>query len=313
MKFSVGMQTGDPLFLQRILEEKEKICEVYFSWGELPNGRGQSPQREATLWEAQNALAEALTKVRKVGIGLHLLLNGNCYGGDSLSRRLFERIGDTVELFRSRFGLKGITTTSPVIAKFLKANFPDLPLRASVNMEIGTALGMDYLHELFDGFYLKREFNRDFERIRKLKAYCDKKGKKLYLLANSGCLNFCSARTFHDNLVSHEAEISTRDNAFDFTGLCRDYLKRKENYPQLYQNMNFLRPEEVSLYEGLVESMKLATRVHPCPTLVLDSYLRGSYEGDLLRLLEPTHSIYPYALENADPVKLICLKEDGQC
>ena len=37
---------------------------------------------------------------------------------------------------------------------------------------------------------------------------CDAEGKELYMLANSGCLNNCSAHVFHDNLVAHEAQIA---------------------------------------------------------------------------------------------------------
>ena len=54
--------------------------------------------------------------------------------------------------------------------------------------------------------------------------------KKLFMLANSGCLNFCSAHNFHDNLVAHEADISKMDNAYNFSGICHEYLKNTENY-----------------------------------------------------------------------------------
>ena len=67
---------------------------------------------------------------------------------------------------------------------------------------------MKYLEKDFCGFYMKRELNRDFEMIEKLHGWCKENGKKFYLLANSGCLNFCSAHNFHDNLVAHEEEIS---------------------------------------------------------------------------------------------------------
>ena len=47
--------------------------------------------------------------------------------------------------------MASVTTTSPLIAKFIKNNFEELEVRASVNMEIGTVQGLDYLAEYFDG------------------------------------------------------------------------------------------------------------------------------------------------------------------
>ena len=59
-----------------------------------------------------------------------------------------------------------MTTTSPVLARFVKANFSNLEVRASVNMEIGTVEGMEYVAETFDAYYLKRELNRDLAAVR---------------------------------------------------------------------------------------------------------------------------------------------------
>ena len=109
-------------------------------------------------------------------------------------------------------------------------------------MEIGTIQGMDYLAEYFDGYYMKRECNRNFDVIKNLKNWCDNNGKTLHLLANSGCLNYCSAHTFHDNLVSHEAEIMKMDNCYVFSGVCYEYLKKYEKRISLVRDTNFIRP-----------------------------------------------------------------------
>ena len=124
------------------------------------------------------------------------------------------------------------------------------------------------------------------------------------MLGNSGCLNYCSAHNFHDNLVAHEKEISKKDNAYNFGGICHEFLSNEENYSKLIDYTNFVRPEDVHKYEGVFEAIKLATRVHNNPKLVLKSYITQKYSGDILRLLEPQHSIYPYVLENGNPLKL---------
>lgn len=303
MKFMVGYQmrpSGD--FLDEILRRKNQIYEVYFSWGSFASGRGTMFQNmDMTEWEVQTRQAEDLRTLSRAGIPLNLLFNGNCYGRESQSRSFFNRVGQTVDSLNSRFGLQSVTTSSPLIAKFIKNNFPSLKTRASVNMGIGTCQGMDYVSEYFDEFYLQREQNRSLETIMVLRDWCRENGKELFALANSGCLNYCSAHTFHDNLVAHEAEIAAMDNAYDFPGVCRDYVRQPEKRISLIRDVSFIRPEDVPLYEGLFPALKLATRVSAAPSRILRAYCEGKYVGSILGLLEPDHTalLYPELLENS--------------
>ena len=216
MKFMIGYQSNDAL-KKTIFECRESVSEIYFPWSGFTSGRGIVDSSDS-----QRQMETDLDAYAAAGIGMNLLLNGNCYGRHSQSRHFFQSIGDTVDRLRTRYQLGSVTTTSPIIARFLHANFSGLEVRASVNMEIGTVEGMDYLADSFDGFYLKREYNHDLRRIEKIRRWCDAHERKLYLLVNSGCLNFCSARTFHDNLVAHQHEIAEMDNAFEFGGICHE-------------------------------------------------------------------------------------------
>ena len=302
MKYMVGLQKCNHDFLGNIIKNKEYIHEVYFSWGDFPNGRSsQTLSDNYTPWEMIDIQKDILKSLSDEGISLNFLLNANCYGKESQSRAFFNKIGDTMDYISSNYGLSSITTTSPLIAKFAKNNFDNLEVRASVNMEIGTIQGMEYIAEYFDSYYMKRELNRDFEAIECLHNWCTQNGKKLYMLANSGCLNYCSAHNFHDNLVAHENEISMMDNAYNFTGVCREFLKNEDNLEKLFDYTNFVRPEDMNKYDKYFTAAKLATRVHNAPGIVLESYIKSKFSGDILRLLEPTHSIYPYVLENGEP------------
>lgn len=311
MKYTVGLQNANRRLLDCILENREHIYEVYFSWGDFPNGRSNQLESSSyTPWELQDLQREALSELSQKGIALNLLFNANCYGEEAQARSFFHKVGTVIDHVGEKYGLQSVTTTSPLIAKFIKNNFPTLEVRASVNMEIGTVEAMDYLSGLFDSYYMQRELNRDFDAIRRLHRWCEEKGKKLFLLANSGCLNHCPARNFHDNLVAHESRIAKMDNAYEFKGLCREYLKQEENYKKIYDVTNFIRPEDMGKYEPFFAAAKLATRVHKMPSLVVNSYIRGKYSGDLLQLLEPAHSLYPWVLENGDPPTLKKLDGD---
>ncbi len=301
MKFSVGYKVNtSSSFMEYIVENKEHISEMYFSWGDIPNGRNSMlMNRDLLPWEAQQKQIEDLSYISKNGIALNLLLNGNCYGENSQARSFFYKLGETIAYIGENFGLASVTTTSPLIGKFIHENFPGLDVRASVNMEIGTPIGMEYVSQYFDSFYLQREMNRNLEKIKAAKEWCDKNGKGLYMLANSGCLNNCSAHTFHDNLVAHEADIAKMDNAYEFHGVCRDHLSK--NRLSILKDSNFVRPEEIHLYDEYFIAAKLATRVSNNPIKTLRAYINGKYSGPVTDLLEPNHSglFYPEVIENS--------------
>ena len=280
MVFSVGYQP-DLAWMDELVLRRASIHDVYFAFGAMPSGR-------FPLTDADRQL-EDLGRLADAGIPLHLLFNANCYGARALSKAFFTEVGETIDRFAADGSLTGVTTTSPVLARFVKANFSNLEVRASVNMEIGTVEGMEYVAETFDAFYLKRELNRDLAAVRTVKAWCDAHGKKLYLLANSGCLNFCSSHVFHDNLVAHEAEIAQEENGYTFAGTCWAWLAKPENRARWYAHTNFIEPERVADYEGLCTAMKLATRINSHPVRILESYVSGSHLGPMQPLLEPNH------------------------
>jgi len=304
LKFSVGYQLfSDNVFLDKIITAKNDISEVYFSWADFPNGRNnQLKQKDLNPIEAHQKQMADLKKLADNGIFLNLLFNATCYGKDSQSRAFFEKIGDTVDFIIENYGLSCVTTTSLLIAKFIKNNFPSLDVRASVNMSVGSCDAAEYIKDYFDSFYLKRELNRNFVEIRKLKSWCTDNGKQLYALANSGCLNNCSVHSFHDNLVSHESEISKMDNGYEFSGVCHEYLKKPGKLSTLFDNTGFVRPEDIYLYEKLFSSVKLATRVNANPVMVMKAYIDNKkHIGSVFDLLEPNHTvaIYPKFVENS--------------
>ena len=303
MKYIVGYPIKENKnFLSTVIENKENISEVYFSWGDIPNGRSVLTIDEAlTPFEVQKRQENDLKLLSSEGIKLNMLFNANCYGKDSESRAFFYKVGNLIDYIQREFGLSSVTTSSPLIAKFIKENFEGIDVRASVNMEIGSIEGISYVSDFFDSFYVRRELNRDLPALMRLRKWCDENGKQMYLLANSGCLNNCSAHVFHDNLVAHEAEISAMDNGYLFRGICWDFLSDEKKRERWLSRTNFIRPEDIELYEDIAAAVKLATRVNSAPTRVLEAYIGKKYRGSVMELLEPNHSgaFYPSYVENA--------------
>lgn len=293
MQFAVGyrLPEEDEEPLTRIVKEfRDQIAEVYFPWPGLPSGR--SPMggvSGAVDWNAQSRLESDLKVFKHTGIKLNLLFNASCYGGYGSSRYLANLVGSIVGHLRDNIGLDAVTTMSPLVAKTIKREFPAIHVRASVNMRLGTVKSFQYVADLFDGFMLQREYNRDLEKIAELQVWCRRMGKDLHMLANSGCSNFCSVQTFHDNLVAHENEVSETVNASeDAPGLCWQYYRQKGNWVAFLQN-SWVRPEDVHHYEPYFSVMKLATRMHSNPRMVIRAYCRQKFSGNLPDLLEPGH------------------------
>ncbi|MBM4080946.1 MAG: hypothetical protein FJ278_14675 [Planctomycetes bacterium] len=304
MKFSVGYQLpeeGEEPFVEIVRDVRDHIAEVYFPWLDMPSGRSPMTSQDGMVdWEGQRKLEADLQALREMGVKLNLLLNASCYGRLGFSRQLANFVCSVVAHLQDTVGLDAVTTMSPMIASAVKQHFPKVDVRASVNMRLGTVKAFEYVRDLFDSFTMQREFNRDLERVRELKAWCDAHGKRLHLLANSGCLNFCAVQTFHDNLVSHEAEVSSTINIAERSpALCWAFYRHRENWVSFLQN-SWVRPEDVKRYEPYFSVLKLATRMHANPRMVIEAYVRGRYSGNLPNLLEPGHGplFAPYAMDN---------------
>ena len=305
MKFAVGFQlyeNGEEPFSNLVKSYDANISEVFFAWQDIPTGRSSIATLHGyTDWAAQSRTEEELRIMKGMGKKLDLLFNGNCYGAQALSEKLSNTVRSVLEHLQEQVGgVEIITTASPAIAHTVKTHFPEVEVRASVNMRIGTVKGMEYLADLFDSYHVQRDYNRDLAHLKRLKEWADKHDKKLVMLANSGCFSFCSGQSFHDNLVAHESEICEMRNLSDFNPyVCWRALKNRENWHMLLEN-TWVRPEDLHHYEGLFDTVKLATRMHSLPGMVIDAYARRSYYGNTLDLFEPGfgRAIAPYVIDN---------------
>ncbi len=305
MKFAVGYQLPDedeePL-VEIVRDYREHIAEVYFPWADMPSGRAPLTSRRGyTDWTGQQRLEADLQALRAMGVKLDVLFNANCYGRLAVSQHLANKVISVLDhLGEAVGGADIVTTTSPAVAKTVKESFPEVEVRASVNMRIGTTQGMRYLAHLFDGYYVQRDFNRELDYVRELLEWAGEEGKRLHMLGNSGCLRFCSGQTFHDNLVAHEQEVDETINMADWTPhACWNLLRDRSNWPVVLQ-ATWVRPEDLHHYEDLFPVVKLATRMHARPRAVIHAYTQARYRGNLLDLFEPGYSpaFAPYIVDN---------------
>ncbi len=297
MRFSVGYNAGgdgDEPFPEIVADYLPDVAEVYFAWGSAPSGRvppavpGSKAERE--LLDQQGA---ELADIRSLGVQLNLLFNANCYGDQAVSLQLERDVGILLDLLATRLGgpVEAVTTTSPAVARAVRRHAPGVEVRASVNMRIGTAQAMSQVADLFDSFCLQRDVQRNPRHLAKLRKWADARGKRLSLLANSGCLAYCAGQTFHDNLVAHAPGINATANIADWDPtVCGRLMRDPAHWVRLLQ-ATWVRPEDLHHYERLVDLVKLATRAHERPRIVIAAYVHRQFHGNLLNLLEPSHAM----------------------
>lgn len=295
MNFSVGYwlpDDGGERCAEVLHDYTGQVDEVYVAWPGQASGRAALGTRRGYVdWRVQSEVESELGALRQLGLRLNLLFNANCYGGRALSEHLEHEVASIIDhLGECCGGVDSVTTTSLAVAHTVKQHYPAVRTRASVNMRIGTVAAMAYVAHLFDEYCVQREFNRDPAHLRQLRSWADANGKTLSLLANSGCLAHCSGQTFHDNLVAHEQEIDEGRNVGGWAPiLCQHVMREAASRVHLLR-ATWIRPEDLRHLEGLIDHVKLATRLHDRPRLVVAAYVRRRYPGNLLDLLEPSHT-----------------------
>ena len=293
---------GQVPFFEIVRKYRYAIGEVYFSFPGIAGGRSPlGAVRGYTDFEVLEMLTADLLKIKETGVKLDLLFNALCNGNDALSLSHEREVVSVLDyLYRKDISPEIVTTASPVTAEIVHRYDKSIDVRASVNMRISTIKGIQYLEHLFDSFCIFRDVNRDIESLTRVSRYLRENGKGITIIANSGCLRSCSMQTFHDNAVAHEKGIMTKDN-LSWAGVsgCRNYLKFPKNFAAFLQN-TWIRPEDIHNYDGLVDGIKLATRMHALPAMVIDAYARESYQGNLADLFEPGHgpTFAPYVIDN---------------
>lgn len=130
------------------------------------------------------------------------------------------------------------------------------------------------------------------KKIEELNNWCCEHGKKLNMLANSGCLNDCAFQTFHDNLIAHQKADCFNGSSVGYPAPCHKYLCSMGKLEAMthFMQSNWVRPEEIHMYEKYFDEIKLATRMHTHPRMVVAAYCRGRFKGNLLDITEPSYS-----------------------
>ncbi len=299
-KFAFGYYFGKRAgFSFRDLAEQYApfLQEVYFPWPGLLSAREISGDPVPL----RKQIVDDMRFCRAKGLRLDLLINATCYGDKAMtSDQRLDYYGNLKEMDKVGIMPEIITTTSPYIATITKKLNASIDRRASVNMRLLSTIAMEYVADEFDSFYLCRDLQRDLPTVKMFAEWGKKTGKKICMLANSGCLRFCPWQTFHETLLSHNfPHIYGEMKALDIPPtLCVGMVQSKQ-YEEILR-ASWIRPEDLHRYEPYVSVFKLSTREADRPDLILKAYTSGTFDGDTLLLLDPGFSYFvrPYIFDN---------------
>jgi collagenase-like PrtC family protease len=191
-----------------------------------------------------------------------------------------EKIGNYLDWIINDFRADALMITSLELMKFVRENYPGVPIY------ISTIAGIRKKEDL-KGFLevrpkrvvLHHDVNRNFKDLAKIIKFAKEKNIEVEIMLTESCLRRCPDRNAHYQYLGN----GSIDGSFHAT--CNE---KKLTCPREFLKANFIRPEDMHAYEAMgIKIFKITGRSKPAAWLpeVVGAYLKRSYNGNLMRLL----------------------------
>jgi len=274
----------DPALVEAMREFP--VVELFGKLREDAVGGGRAPYQLARV--SRRRLAAHVQHARRSGIAFNYLLNASCLGNREMTRAGQKEIGELAG-WLCDIGVASVTVSSPYLLTLIKTRYPGLKVRVSVfggvdrvrKAQMWEEMGADCI--VLDSILVNRELAA-LERIRK-SVRCD-----LELLVNNNCLSGCALSPMHMNALSHAGQAWHGNRGFFIDWCFLRCAGMKLRDPVNYLRSEWIRPEDLPVYEGLgYDLFKIAERDIPTPLMVtrVRAYAGRRYEGNLLDLVQP--------------------------
>ncbi len=329
MKLSIPF-IPDEKYTNFLKNEIQNIESVYFSLH-------QGPVLDARMRFKKVELSELTKGLKKLGdVKKYVLLNSRFINpglyrdtkflNQSIDKLeiLAENVNLTGIVFSDAYFLNALAGTEREVISRLEAVpgincMLDTAQKAFVFMELIEKAGFKYPGKLILDRALNRDLNSLSDMAQKVKTRY--KSLTIELLANEGCIYHCPFKLAHDSQISYLnlTPSPTADFMTNQSVGCHTYF---HDSPWHFFKSPFIRPEDVDEYKGIADSIKLCGRTLGINFLTqcITAYIKKSFEGNLLELMDATHWLSDlYYIENKmlDPVffKQVtpCTKECKKC
>jgi len=271
--------------LDKYLEINNKYpnSTIIETYGQLTGGDSFSSCRALKdLPQINRSLLEGYIKHSKEkGIEFNYIINATCMEDEELTKSGYNKISEFLKMLED-IGTSWVTISMPSLMEIAKHVTPNLKIKASTVSHINSPLKAKFYEELgIKRIVLDEDIYRRFDILKSIrKVYTG----DLEIIANSFCIIDCPFKIFHYNSFSH-SNISKERYPY-FSTRCGNSHVGAETYMKL----NWVRPEDLHFYSDIgINFFKLQgrTNVHTGdPVRAVTHYIEGSYDGDLIGLLE---------------------------
>lgn len=276
----------NPDFLSKVHRLNEQhsrdgiwVTEVYGSVaGILPTAR--SKDRLPSL--PREKVEDYVQLARSYGIIINYTVNASCIGPlqDFPTDRFINDLDWLLDI-----GVTHYTVASDLLADIIVSRSQDARLKVSTICRVHTVQEIKNWLDSFPQVYaitLDHGALKDLPLVKRLAAYCRRRGVYLEVLANEFCNYYCHRRFFCYNLSSHDSERGPH-GYYPF-GWCWQLKKDPINWVRA----PVILPQDLDSYsrETGVCHFKITGRTAKDETIlkILEAYMAKKWEGNLLEL-----------------------------
>lgn len=270
--------------------EHSKVLETY---GQMaPDNTFGSCRVSKQLPVVDRPILEKYVRYSKdYGIEFNYVVNVTCMQNDELTSQGYLIIKKFLRMLVD-IGISSITLALPSLMEICKYVAPRLKIKASTVCQINSPLKAKFYENLgIKRLVLDEDIYRRFDTLQNIREIYS---GDLEIIVNSFCLNDCPYKMFHYNSFSH-SHIDKELYSY-YSRRCRSEHIEAENFMKL----NWIRPEDLHYYNEIgINYFKLQGRTNVYtgnPVKALIYYIEGSYEGDLVALLELFSTMRPLSI-----------------
>ena len=291
MKIEIVSQFRIPCNWDLQLLDKLEGKPVSGIFGMLPShiAGGGRPSAAMPSIAPENA-AQYIRAAKEKNIPFNYLFNAPCTDAQEFTKNWRDEFLRHLD-WALEAGISAVTVSIPYLLEVIKKYAPGISITVSSYARINSLKRAMYFQQLgadelvLDPITMTRD-------LACLKSMAQTLKCTVTLIANGVCLYQCPYAEYHGVLMGHSSQQDHISNGFYEEYPFYNCTNRKLLSGRELVSANFIRPEDIALYEQAgIRSFKLVDRSRPTAWILnsLDAYISRRYDGDLLQILNFPH------------------------
>ena len=262
-------------------------AKVHEAYGNITTGNFLQSGRSVNLLPPMDlaGLADYAAYSNEAGIRFNYTLNATHLHNREFTRQGILEIMDFLKKIHDA-GIRSVTVAMPSLIDIVKSSGLGFEIKGStLCMVVNGNKAEAFKNMGVDKIVADESLNRDFQALSVIRR---RFGEKVELIANAICHKNCAYRVFHYNQMTEDSVTVANKNSIDYYSH-RCLLQRYNDVSDLLR-LSFIRPEDLHHYTAVgIQYFKLQGRqavVKGDPVRAVEAYMKGSYDGDLMELLD---------------------------